>query len=67
MFRYYLTQRPPGPGCFPSGAVAISDYNDKIFVPEIGQYAWGWVEYELPLNRKQIYDYELKKGNGKIK
>ena len=59
MYRYYLTQRPPGPGCFPAGAVAVGDYQDKIYVPEIRRNAWGWVEYPEPLTPEQIRNYEL--------
>lgn len=59
MFRYYLTQRPPEPGTFPKGALIIGAYDDKIFVPEIGRNAWGWVEYEEPLSNFLIAQYEL--------
>lgn len=57
--RYYLTQRPPAPGTFPGKPTKIGAYDTKEHVEEIGREAWGWVEYQEPLEERQIKDYEL--------
>ena len=59
LYRYYLTQRGPGPGCQPSGAAKVEDFGTKKHVKEIGWKAWGYVEYAIPLTTRQIEDYEL--------
>lgn len=59
MYRYYLTQRGPGPGCQPKGANWTGDYAIKKFVEEIGRKAWGYAEYDRQLTAKQIEEYEL--------
>ncbi len=53
-YRYYTTQRPPGPGAVPAGAKYVESYDSKI------KGAWGYVDYDKPLTPKQISDYELK-------
>lgn len=61
--RYYSTQRPVSPGCFPKPAgnkvLAIHNYDDRVLCEEIGRCAWGYVEYELPLDDKSAQAYEL--------
>lgn len=63
--RYYLTQRPPSPGTFPNKMVnkVIDLYSCGIkeYFKEIDCEAWGWIEYEKPLEIKEIDDYELMK------
>ncbi len=60
--RYYLTQRPPSPGAFPGKPVRVGSFDSREYVEEIKLRAWGWVEYDKPLTKKQISDYELIKG-----
>lgn len=59
MYRYYLTQRGPGPGCQPAGVIKIEDFGTKKHIKEMDWKVWGYVEYDAPLNQKQIEDYEL--------
>ena len=58
-YRYYLIQRGPGPFCQPKGCINTKDYNDKIYVEEIGYNAWGYAEYDRKLTVTEISDYEL--------
>lgn len=58
-YRYYCLFRPPMPGAFPRGCVELEDFGDRRFVPEMDREAWGWVEYDHPLTKQQIDDYEL--------
>ena len=57
--RYYLTQRPPMPGAIPRGAIAVAEYDGREFVREINRAAYGWAEYDHPLTKREIEDYEL--------
>lgn len=61
MTRYYSTQRPFGPGTFPQkdGRETITNFDGKIYCPEIGREAWGFIEYPEPLTQKEAADYEL--------
>jgi len=63
MFKYYLVARPPSLGCQPNKTISIVDYGYKKYIEEICREAWGHVEYEKPLSKEQISDYELVRGN----
>ena len=52
-YRYYMTQRPPGPGAQPRGSINIVAYDAKT------DGAWGYIEYKEPLTDKQVENYEL--------
>ena len=60
---YYSIYRPIGPGCIPNTPkpVNIENFDRRHFVGEIGREAWGYVEYEEPLDGKTAADYELVK------
>lgn len=62
-YRYYLTERPLQMGAFPQPAdnkpVLVAPFGEKIHAPNIGKYAFGFVEYDHPLTPEQIYQYEL--------
>lgn len=63
-FRYYSTQRPIAPGTFPkpygNQVVKINNFQQgRVFVPEIGRDAWGYVEYENPLSTVMASNFEL--------
>lgn len=62
-YRYYSTQRPVTPGAYPkpkdNPAVSIHNFDNREYVPEIWRAAWGYVEYDKPLDGKDIYSYEL--------
>ena len=66
MNRYYLTQRPPMPGAFPKPAdnrvLSVESFDEKTYCMQIGQLAWGYIEYEHPLSEQQVSSYELVKG-----
>lgn len=61
MARYYSTQRPVLPGGFPNREKVekIENFDTKIFCEEIGEEAWGFVEYTEPLEKEQADAYEL--------
>ena len=59
--RYYSTQRPIGPGTIPSDPkpAQIVNFDSRQQVESIGSPAWGYVDYEDPLDEKTASDYEL--------
>ena len=61
MTRYYSTQRPIGPGTIPNDPkpAEIHNFDYRQQVEDIGRMAWGYVDYEEPLNEKAAEDYEL--------
>lgn len=61
MIRYYSTQRPILPGGFPDREKVeqIKNFDTKIFCEEIGEEAWGFVDYIEPLKKEQADAYEL--------
>ena len=66
MFRYYLTQRPPMIGTFPkpkgNAVVAMESFDERRLVPMLHSQAWGYVEYEKPLEPKDVRQYELREA-----
>lgn len=63
LYRYYLTNRPPGPGTFPGRATNLKSFDSRQYVDDIKQKAWGYVEFNEPLSEKQMRDYELVERN----
>lgn len=61
MRRYYSTQRPVLPGSFPEKdkVERIWNFNHKTFCEEIGEEAWGFIEYSESLTKDQADAYEL--------
>lgn len=61
MTRYYSTQRPILPGGFPDRdkVEQIKNFDTKIFCEEIGEEAWGFVDYIESLKKEQADAYEL--------
>ena len=61
--RYYSTQRPITPGSFPRVAFTavkeIVNFERKTYCEEIGREAWGYIDYEKPLDRYDCNAYEL--------
>ena len=59
--RYYSTQRPIGPGTIPNDPkpAEIVNFDSRQQVESIGRPAWGYVDYEDPLDDKTASDYEL--------
>lgn len=52
-YKYYSTQRPITPGAYPkpknNPVVSIHNFDKPTFFEEIGDTAWGYIEYEKPL------------------
>ena len=63
MTRYYSTQRPIGPGTIPSDPkpAEIVNFDSRQQVESIGRPAWGYVDYDVPLDEETAADYELVK------
>lgn len=61
MTRYYSTHRPILPGGFPEKdkVERIQNLDHKEFCEEIGDEAWGFIEYSEPLTKEQADAYEL--------
>lgn len=61
--RYYSTHRPVGPGTFPrpkgNKVVELHNFDRREEVPGIGP-AWGYLEYEKPLDDDVARRYELR-------
>jgi len=64
--RYYSIMRPIGIGTFPPGAhvTNIVNFHQRMYVPEIGREAWGYIEFSHTLSKKYQMDYELLPGGG---
>lgn len=67
MNRYYSTQRPVMPGSYPNrdSVEEIHNFDTKTFCEEIGQEAWGYIDYREPLTKEQADAYELTLGGMK--
>lgn len=37
----------------------IHNFNERKYVGEIGRLAWGYIEYDKPLENEDIDGYEL--------
>lgn len=57
-YRYYLTHQPVGPGTFPGRPLNTVNFDCQEDVPGIGP-AWGYLEYQEPLDDDAIKNYEL--------
>lgn len=61
IYRYYSTLRPVSIGTYPrpEEATNIVNYDNRTFIDDIGQYAWGYIEYENPLEWSEAKQYDL--------
>ena len=61
--KYYSTQRPITPGNYPKSpfkeVLNIVNFDSRMYCEEIGQEAWGYIEYKVPLHPKDAMEYEL--------
>lgn len=65
-YRYYMTQRPAGPGCQPrDGLISVEGLDPKNVIPGIGGTAWSMLTYDRPLTDDEIREYELTPDTGK--
>ena len=63
IYRYYSTQRPVDIGTFPKtagGPIKIENYNNRIRIAPWNFFAWGFLEYNAPLDAQDAANYELK-------
>lgn len=60
LHRYYAASHPPIAGTtLPKGAVVIHNFNARQPVHQIGQWAYGYAEYEQPLTNAEIEKFGL--------
>ena len=61
--RYYSTQRPLAPGSFPKPArnavLTVCNFDYRKYTPEVGRSAYGYIEYEKPIDNYEMSRYEL--------
>ena len=64
--RYYSIMRPIGIGTYPTGArvTNIVNFHQRMYVPEIGREAWGYIEFSHTLSKQNQISYELLPGGG---
>ena len=62
-YRYYSSQRPVMPGSFPkpvgNRVLEIVNFDERKYCDEILRSAWGYIEYENPLDEDEARRYEL--------
>jgi hypothetical protein len=66
-YKYYSTQRPVSVGTYPTATgrpAEIFNFDTRTAVEGGAFLAWGWLEYERPLTKNQIDDYELLAASG---
>lgn len=56
LYRYYLTLRPPSPGAQPKGFINAVSFDEKKYIDDIGREAWGYVEYDRPIENPEEWD-----------
>ena len=61
--QHYTLYRPPMPGSIPKGAIAVSTWGSRPFIPEINRSAWGTVDYSRQLTPEEMRNYELMPAN----
>lgn len=62
MYRYYCKTRPPRPGMVPPGAINAEDSDDEGYMMDedgTSHLAWGYVEYDRELTRREMDEYDL--------
>lgn len=61
--KYYSTQRPITPGSYPklpfNDVLQVVNFDARTFCEDIGQEAWGYIEYKRPLHPEDVEEYEL--------
>ena len=62
--RYYSTQRPVGPGTFPTGykVEEIHNFDRRTFCEEISREAWGYIDFAESIPDDMARQYELTGG-----
>lgn len=58
--KYWLTERPPAPGAFPSeGVLEVHGFDSRTYSEEAHGDVWGWVLYDRQLTDRETACYEL--------
>lgn len=69
--KYYSTQHPIVPGSYPelgeNHVVEICNYDSKTYCEEIDREAWGYIEFEHPLQPEDAIDFDLIPPPRKVK
>ena len=59
LHQYFCIMRPPAPGAIPRGAHSVTDFGQRVFIPEIQREAWGFALYDRQLTEDEIWEYDL--------
>lgn len=63
LYKYYLMERPPGPGCQPgAGIFKTEDYGYQRECMGGMVRAWGFALYRRILSQEEVMAYELAYG-----
>ena len=58
--KYYSVLRPVSIGTFPKdGAQEIVNFDSRIYIESIGRDAWGWIEYDRELSKREYESWDL--------
>ena len=63
IYRYYSTQRPVDIGTYPKSAgepISIFNYDERARIEPWGFRAWGYLDFNAPLDARRAEDYELR-------
>lgn len=60
--RVWSTHRPVSIGTYPReyGVKDVHNFNRREWVPEIGNYAWGYIDYEKDIPKEEQDHYDLR-------
>lgn len=65
-YRYYSPNRPLDIGTYPywnggedNRVIGTCNYEKRTYRPFLSRWVWGYVEYEKPLTKSEIAEYEL--------
>lgn len=60
--RVWSTHRPIGIGTYPKeyGVIDMLNFDCRKWVPEIHNYAWGYIDYERDLPKSEQDHYDLR-------
>ena len=57
---YYSTLRPVSIGTYPKeGMVSFHNFDKRTYCPDIEWEAWGYLEYDRELTKKEMESYDL--------
>lgn len=60
LHKYYSILRPVMPGSYPNhDVVQVVNFDDRMYCEDIGEKAWGYILFQVPLAEKEVDAYEL--------